>query len=199
MGVSSREEVWFRHNADEICTREEREESETDRPKMFNLNFPCLVLKYEFHFIVSSEFPATGTTSWKSLPSIHPAPGWRSHASSQDKSEGQQGAFPSPPHSSACPAPLALVMLGCWALRLCGCDRENVACGAFLVTSYAIGLLVSLQGGTWTFMQSISWETLSWRKQAEIKIAGRNINNLRYADDTTLMTESEEELKTLLM
>ena len=35
--------------------------------------------------------------------------------------------------------------------------------------------------------------------QAEIKIAGRNINNLRYADDTTLMAESEEELKTLLM
>ena len=35
--------------------------------------------------------------------------------------------------------------------------------------------------------------------QAGIKIAGRNINNLRYADDTTLMTESEEELKRLLV
>ena len=35
--------------------------------------------------------------------------------------------------------------------------------------------------------------------QAEIKIAGRNINNLRYAGDTTLMAESEEELKSLLM
>ena len=35
--------------------------------------------------------------------------------------------------------------------------------------------------------------------QARIKIDGRNINNLRYADDTTLMTESEEELKSLLM
>ena len=35
--------------------------------------------------------------------------------------------------------------------------------------------------------------------QAGIKIAGRNINNLRYADDTTLMAESEEELETLLM
>ena len=34
--------------------------------------------------------------------------------------------------------------------------------------------------------------------QARIKIAGRNINNLRYADDTTLMAESEEELKSLL-
>ena len=35
--------------------------------------------------------------------------------------------------------------------------------------------------------------------QAGIKIAGRNINNLRYADDTTLMVESKEELKSLLM
>ena len=36
-------------------------------------------------------------------------------------------------------------------------------------------------------------------EQAGIKIAGRNINNLRYADDTTLMAESEEELESLLM
>ena len=36
-------------------------------------------------------------------------------------------------------------------------------------------------------------------EQAGIKIVGRNINNLRYADDTTLMAESEEELKSLLM
>ena len=35
--------------------------------------------------------------------------------------------------------------------------------------------------------------------QAGVKTAGRNINNLRYADDTTLMTENEEELKSLLM
>ena len=35
--------------------------------------------------------------------------------------------------------------------------------------------------------------------QAGIKIAGRNVNNLRYADDTTLMAESEEKLKSLLM
>ena len=49
-------------------------------------------------------------------------------------------------------------------------------------------------------MQSISWETLGWEEaQAGIKTARRNINNLRYADDTTLMTESEEELKSLLM
>ena len=35
--------------------------------------------------------------------------------------------------------------------------------------------------------------------QAGVKISGRNVNNLRYADDTTLMAESEEELKSLLM
>ena len=41
---------------------------------------------------------------------------------------------------------------------------------------------------------------LGWDEaQAGIKIAGRSINNLRYADDTTLMAESEEELKSLLM
>ena len=49
-------------------------------------------------------------------------------------------------------------------------------------------------------MQSTSWETLWWRKhKLELKIAGRNINNLRYADDATLMAESEEELKSLLI
>ena len=37
------------------------------------------------------------------------------------------------------------------------------------------------------------------KAEAEIRIAGRNINNLRYADDTTLMAESKEELKSLLM
>ena len=51
-----------------------------------------------------------------------------------------------------------------------------------------------------TYMQSTSWETLDWKKaQAGIKIARKNINNLRYAGDTTLMAESEEELKSLLM
>ena len=53
-----------------------------------------------------------------------------------------------------------------------------------------------------TYMQSTSWEMpgTSWHSaQAEIKISGRHINNLRYADDTTLMAESEEELKSLLM
>ena len=49
-------------------------------------------------------------------------------------------------------------------------------------------------------MQSTSCEMLGWMKaQAEIKISGRNINNLRYADVTTLMAESEKDLKSLLM
>ena len=49
-------------------------------------------------------------------------------------------------------------------------------------------------------MQSTSWENAGLEEtQAGIKIAGRNINNLRCADDTTLMEESEEELKSLLM
>ena len=47
-------------------------------------------------------------------------------------------------------------------------------------------------------MQSTSWETLE-EAQAGIKIAGRNINNLRYAVDTTLMAEGKEELKSLLI
>ena len=45
----------------------------------------------------------------------------------------------------------------------------------------------------------IMWNAGLDEAQAVIKIAGRNINNLRYADDTTLMAESEEELKSLLM
>ena len=43
------------------------------------------------------------------------------------------------------------------------------------------------------------WNARLDESQAGIKISGRNINNLRYADDTTLMAESEEELKSLLM
>ena len=49
-----------------------------------------------------------------------------------------------------------------------------------------------------TYMQSTSWEMLD-EAQAGIKIVGRNINNLRYAYDTTLMAESEEELNSRLM
>ena len=48
------------------------------------------------------------------------------------------------------------------------------------------------------YMQSTSWEMLDWMKQAGIKIVRRTINNLRCADDTTLMAESEVGLKSLL-
>ena len=50
-----------------------------------------------------------------------------------------------------------------------------------------------------TYAQYIMWNTRLIEAQAEVKIAGRNINNLRYVDDSILMAESEEELKSLLM
>ena len=49
------------------------------------------------------------------------------------------------------------------------------------------------------YAEYIMWNAWLDEAQAGIKISGRNINNLRYADDTTLMAESEEELKSLLM
>ena len=49
------------------------------------------------------------------------------------------------------------------------------------------------------FAEYIMWNARLDEVQAEIKIASININNLRYADDTTLTAESEEELKSLLM
>ena len=49
------------------------------------------------------------------------------------------------------------------------------------------------------YAEYIIWNAGLDEAQAEIKIVTRNINNLRYADDTTLMAESEEELKNLLM
>ena len=49
------------------------------------------------------------------------------------------------------------------------------------------------------YAEYIMWYAGLNEAQAGIKIAGKNINNLRYADDTTLMAESEEELKSLLM
>ena len=49
------------------------------------------------------------------------------------------------------------------------------------------------------YAEYIIWNPKLDEAQAGIKTAGRNINNLRYADDTTLMVESEEELKSLLM
>ena len=51
----------------------------------------------------------------------------------------------------------------------------------------------------WFCAQYIMWNTSLDESQAEIKMARRNINNLRYTDETTLMAESKEELKSLLM
>ena len=62
------------------------------------------------------------------------------------------------------------------------------------------GFILSLS--LFNFMQNAEYIMYNARRdesQAGIKIAGRNINNLRYADDATLMAESEEELKSLLM
>ena len=51
-----------------------------------------------------------------------------------------------------------------------------------------------------TYLQSTSWEKLGWMKhKLELRLLRENIKNLRYADDTTFMAESEEELKNLLM
>ena len=64
------------------------------------------------------------------------------------------------------------------------------------------GICQSCMLSPWLFnlrAEYITWNSTLDEAQAGIKIAGRNINNLRYADDTTLMTESEEELKSLLV
>ena len=49
------------------------------------------------------------------------------------------------------------------------------------------------------YMQCIMWKARLYEVQAGIKLVGRNINNLKYSNDTTLIPESEEELKSLLM
>ena len=81
----------------------------------------------------------------------------------------------------------------------------------YLLHCRQILYLLSHQGSSWlcrlfaaplylTYMQSTSCEMPGWiEAQAGIKIARRNINNLRYADDTMLIAESKEELKSLLM
>ena len=58
---------------------------------------------------------------------------------------------------------------------------------------YTVTLLINL------YAEYIMQNARQDEAQAAFKIAGRNINNLRYADDTTLMAESKEELKSLLM
>ena len=58
---------------------------------------------------------------------------------------------------------------------------------------YIVTLIVKL------YAEYIMWNARRDKSQAGMKIARRNVNNLRYANDTTLMAESEEELKSLLM
>ena len=68
--------------------------------------------------------------------------------------------------------------------------------GSKLGKEYVICILSPLYN---LYTEYILWNTRLDEAQAGIKISKRNINNLRYADDTTLMVESEEELKSLLM
>jgi len=58
--------------------------------------------------------------------------------------------------------------------------------------------LIYMHGASWKMMDDSNWNQ-AWMTQTGIKIARRNINNLRCVDDTTLMAESKEELKSLLM
>ena len=70
------------------------------------------------------------------------------------------------------------------------------------MTIYSLDVLPILFGTSLFFhywISPITFRNQLEEAQAGIKIAGRNINNLRYADDTTFMAESEEELKSLLM
>ena len=66
---------------------------------------------------------------------------------------------------------------------------ENGVCQGYILSPFLFNL----------YVEYIMWNARLVETQAGIKIGGRNINNLRYADDTTLKAESEEELKSLLM
>ena len=66
---------------------------------------------------------------------------------------------------------------------------ENGVCQGYILSPFLFNL----------YVEYIMWNARLDESQAGIKIAGRNINNLRYGDHTTLVTESKEELKSLLM
>ena len=70
---------------------------------------------------------------------------------------------------------------------------------AFVCEYCLLNQIISSAKNSITDLEKIFLTVISIKAQPGIKIAGRNINNLRYADDTTLMEESEEELKSLLM
>ena len=110
-----------------------------------------------------------GTASWEPSPSTTPACGWRSQASSQPRTEGQQRGGPSLPlpHSSACRAPLGLVTPGCGALRLCIWEEERKrSFGAFPVTSSykqtATGLSAVEPTGTYTGTHTQTHKNTHW-------------------------------------
>ena len=94
--------------------------------------------------------------------------------------------------------------LTCLLRNLYAGQEETVRTGHGTTDWFQIGKGVC-QGGILSpclfnfYAEYIMRNTELEKTQAGIKIAGRNINNLRYADDTTLMAESEEELKSLLM
>ena len=71
--------------------------------------------------------------------------------------------------------------------------------GSKLGKEYAIVLCTLSPCLVNLYAEYIMWDAGLDQSKAGIKIAGRNLNNLRYADDTTLMAESKEELKSLLM
>ena len=79
-------------------------------------------------------------------------------------------------------------------------QEATVRTGHGTIDQFQIGKGVYCHPAYLTYMQSTSCEMLGGMKhKLESRIARRNINNLRYADDTTLMAENEEELKSLLM
>ena len=90
--------------------------------------------------------------------------------------------------------------LTCLLRNLYADQEATVRTGHRTVDWFEIGKAVYCHLDYLTYMQSTACEIPGLMKsQAGIKISGRNINNLRYTDDTTLMAESEEELKSLLM
>ena len=74
-------------------------------------------------------------------------------------------------------------------------DWTHVSCGSCIVG----GFFTTEPPGKPAYAEYIMWNAGLDGAQIEIKIAGRNTNNFRYAGDTTTMAESEEELKSLLM
>ena len=94
--------------------------------------------------------------------------------------------------------------LTCLLRNLCAGQEATVRTGHGTTDWFQIGKVVPQGCALSPFLFNLYVEYIMRNArldeaQARIKIAGRNINNLRYADDTTLMAESEEELKSLLM